>query len=171
MSACGAIFRARAGLAVTTIHGLCGAMPRDPCRGRGYGPLDRKVPGQPVELVLSADPPDHTGLRVLVSKAFTPRMVERLRPRAEAIPAEPIGMLREGAEVISGLAYPLPVMVITEILGVPPEDRDRFRGCSEILARALTGCLQTGSCRTPAGPEESFTTPSATSSRQAGTAR
>jgi cytochrome P450 len=39
-------------------------------------------------------------------------------------------MLREGVEVISGLAYPLPVMVITKILGVPPEDRERFRGCA-----------------------------------------
>ncbi|MCF6472219.1 cytochrome P450 [Nonomuraea sp. MG754425] len=87
------------------------------------------------------DPPDHTRLRALVSRAFTPRMVERLRPRVEAIADELIRELPEKADLVSGLAYPLPVMVISEMLGVPPEDRERFRGWSEKLARGLDPML------------------------------
>ncbi|MGW0802203.1 cytochrome P450 [Nonomuraea sp. NPDC002799] len=94
-----------------------------------------------MESFLFMDPPDHTRLRALVSRAFTPRMLERLRPRIEAITAELIGSLPEEADLISGFAYPLPVMVITELLGVPPEDYERFRGWSETLARSLDPML------------------------------
>ncbi|WP_246149433.1 cytochrome P450 [Nonomuraea turkmeniaca] len=141
MSAHGAIFRTRAGLIVATTHELCGAILRDPRFGHGSDPLYGRDPGQPVESFLWMDPPDHTRLRGLVSKAFTSRMVERLRPRIEAITAELIGALPEEADLVSGFAYPLPVMVITEMLGVPPEDHERFSGWSEILARSLDPML------------------------------
>ncbi|HEX4816266.1 MAG TPA: cytochrome P450 [Nonomuraea sp.] len=141
MSEQGAIFRTPAGLIVITTHELCGAMLRDPRFGHGSDPLQGRDPGQPVESFLWMDPPDHTRLRALVSKAFTPRMLERLRPRVEAIAAELIAALPEEADLLSGFAYPLPVMVITELLGVPPEDHARFRGWSEILARSLDPML------------------------------
>jgi len=88
---------------------------------------------------LFLDPPDHTRLRRLVSKAFTPRTVERLRPRVQALVDElldavvPTGSI----ELIEDLAYPLPVQVISEMLGVPPEDHERFKGWSKDLARGL----------------------------------
>ncbi|MFF0771946.1 cytochrome P450 [Nonomuraea wenchangensis] len=87
------------------------------------------------------DPPDHTRLRGLVSRAFTPRMVERLRPRVEAVTAGLIAALPEEGDLVSGFAYPLPVMVICEMLGVPPEDHERFQGWSETAARSLDPML------------------------------
>ncbi|MEO3874250.1 cytochrome P450 [Nonomuraea sp. B12E4] len=137
----GAIFHTRAGLLVATTHELCATLLRDPRFGRGSDPLDGNGAGEPVDSFLRLDPPDHTRLRALVSGAFTPRMIERLRPRIESITAELIVALPEEADIVSGLAYPLPVMVITELLGVPPEDHVRFRNWSDTLARGLDPML------------------------------
>jgi cytochrome P450 len=90
--------------------------------------------------MLVSDPPDHTRLRSLVQKAFTPRMVEQLRPRIGAIVRELIDRIatRGGPfDIITDLAYPLPVVVIAELLGVPPEDRETFRDWSAALAASL----------------------------------
>jgi cytochrome P450 len=90
--------------------------------------------------MLVSDPPDHTRLRALVQKAFTPRMVEQLRPRIAAIVRELNDRVvsRGGQfDVIADLAYPLPVVVIAELLGVPPEDRETFRDWSADLAASL----------------------------------
>jgi cytochrome P450 len=88
---------------------------------------------------LFMDPPDHTRLRGLVNKAFTPRTVERLRPRAEALVKELIDARIGSGEIdiIEDLAYPLPVTIISEMLGVPPEDRETFKEWSKEFARAL----------------------------------
>ncbi len=88
---------------------------------------------------LFMDPPDHTRLRSLVQKAFTPRTVENLRARIEQWVDELLGpaLQRGSMEVIEDLAYPLPVRVITEMLGVPHEDHDTFKGWSRELAGAL----------------------------------
>jgi cytochrome P450 len=88
---------------------------------------------------LLRDPPDHTRLRGLVSKAFTPKMVERLRPRAEELVAALLSTVERGAtmDVIEDLAYPLPVAIISELLGVPVEDHVTFRTWSKALARGL----------------------------------
>ncbi|MFC7591744.1 cytochrome P450 [Nonomuraea antimicrobica] len=141
MSARGALFRTPGGLLVATTHELCSTLLRDPRFGRGPGGGPNRDPGQPVESFLWMDPPDHTRLRALVSRAFTPRMIERLRPRVEAVTAELIDALPEEADLVEGLAYPLPVTVISEMLGVPQEDSERFRGWSEILARGLDPML------------------------------
>jgi cytochrome P450 len=101
------------------------------------GEVDRELADNRPFLFL--DPPDHTRLRRLVTKAFTPRTVERLRPRVQALVDElldavvPTGSI----ELIEDLAYPLPVQVISELLGVPPEDHERFKGWSRDLARGL----------------------------------
>lgn len=88
---------------------------------------------------LFMDPPDHTRLRGLVQKAFTPKTVENLRPRIQELVDELMApvMERGSMEVIEDLAYPLPVRVITEMLGVPLEDHDTFKGWSRELAGAL----------------------------------
>ena len=89
--------------------------------------------------MLSTDPPEHTRLRRLVSKAFTPRRVEKLRPRIEEIVGEllaPASRSRE-AELISEFAGPLPAIVIGELLGVPSEDHARFRALSNQLLSSM----------------------------------
>jgi cytochrome P450 len=89
--------------------------------------------------MLDRDPPDHTRLRSLVSKAFTPRVVEGLRPRIQQIVdglitrAEAAGSI----DVIEEFAYPIPVNVICEMLGVPVADHERFKGWSLDIARGL----------------------------------
>jgi cytochrome P450 len=93
--------------------------------------------------MLDRDPPDHTRLRGLVSKAFTPRVVETLRPHIQRIVD---GLLEQAAgagsmDLIEAFAYPLPVVVICEMLGVPVEDRDRFRHWGLDIARGLDAIL------------------------------
>lgn len=85
--------------------------------------------------MLFRDPPDHTRLRELVNLAFTPRIVHKLRPRIEAIAAELTDALLEADEVdlIREYAFPLPVIVIAELLGISPEDRQRFKDWSQDL--------------------------------------
>ncbi|WP_214108982.1 cytochrome P450 family protein [Acrocarpospora catenulata] len=85
--------------------------------------------------MLTADPPDHTRLRKLVSKAFTARRVEALRPRVQQLTDELLdAMAPHGeADLIEALAFPLPIIVISELLGVPVEDRDRLRDWSTLL--------------------------------------
>jgi cytochrome P450 len=89
--------------------------------------------------MLFVDPPDHTRLRALVNKAFTPGAVARLRPRVEEIVA---GLLDRVAgtgvmDVVEDLAYPLPVAVICELFGVPEADWEQFRAWSRELVRLL----------------------------------
>jgi len=95
--------------------------------------------GRPGRSMLVVDPPDHTRLRNLVTKAFTPRMVEQLRPRVESISSGLLDRLDGGREVdlIADFAYPLPVVVIAELLGVPARDRTRFQEWSAVLVRGL----------------------------------
>ena len=85
--------------------------------------------------MLNMDPPDHTRLRALVNKAFTARMIEQLAPRVQAIADELLGpVLPRGAmDLIEEFAFPLPIIVIAELLGVPPADRNRFRAWSRAL--------------------------------------
>jgi cytochrome P450 len=89
--------------------------------------------------MLLLNPPDHTRLRTLVTKAFTPRVVEGMRPRIQEIVNSLLDTVQNDhlMDVVSDLAYPLPVVVIAGMLGVPAEDRDKFKGWSRELARTL----------------------------------
>ncbi len=88
--------------------------------------------------LLATDPPEHTFLRGIVNRAFTPRSVDRLRPRIEALAQSLLAEQPAVGEwdLVSGLAQPLPVIVIAELLGIPPEDRARFKAWSERIALA-----------------------------------
>ena len=88
---------------------------------------------------LFRDPPDHTRLRGLVSKAFTPRVVESLRTRTQEVVDELLAAAMESDEVdlLEEFAYPLPVRIICDLLGVPLADQDRFKTWSNALARGL----------------------------------
>ena len=90
---------------------------------------------------LFLDPPDHTRLRRLVSKAFTPRTVERLVPLVEDLTTGMLDRAEDPLEVVGELAYPLPVTVISRMLGVPEQDHVRFAGWSEVLAKSLDDTL------------------------------
>jgi len=92
---------------------------------------------QSVRSMLTMDPPDHTRVRKLVNKAFTPRRIAALRGRIEAIVDELLAPVMHAGrmDVIDALAAPLPAIVIAELLGVPPEDHRRFKAwASEIVA-------------------------------------
>jgi len=95
-------------------------------------------------VLLFQDPPDHTRLRGLVSKAFTPRVMEGLRAHIEQLVDEMLDAVIDGGQmdVLGDLAYPLPVTVICELLGVPVEDRDQFRPWSSAASRLLDGDLE-----------------------------
>jgi cytochrome P450 len=89
--------------------------------------------------MLVTDPPDHTRLRTLVSKAFTPRTLAQLTPRIHEIVDQLLDAPSGHGEMdaISEFAYPLPITVIAEMLGVEPERRDFFRNASQKIAVAL----------------------------------
>ena len=88
--------------------------------------------------MLDRDPPDHTRLRALVHKAFTPRRVEQMRDRVQALTDELLDAARSRGEVdlIRDYALPLPTTIIAEMLGVPAADRHKFHAWSNALVAA-----------------------------------
>jgi hypothetical protein len=88
---------------------------------------------------LFLDPPDHTRLRKLVNKAFTQRRVEALRTRVAEVVDELLDLAgsRGEMDVVADLAYPLPVKIISEMLGVPASDEEQFKAWSRVLAKSL----------------------------------
>ena len=111
----------------------------------GHGTWGEPSPGQQALVdmqrhwMLFLNPPDHTRLRGLVHKAFTPRMVEQLQPKIEAITDNLLDRVQAAGQMdlIADLAYPLPVMVIAEMLGLPAADYQTFHQLSTDLARTL----------------------------------
>src|SRR3989442_13213197 len=89
--------------------------------------------------MLAMDPPEHTRLPGLVTLAFTPRRVRQLAPRIEAIAHELLdaALARREGDLVEALTYPLPVVVIAELIGVPAEDRARFRAGSNAIVAPL----------------------------------
>ena len=85
--------------------------------------------------MLDSDPPDHERLRRLVNKAFTSRRIEQLRPRIQQITDDLLAAIGDAREVdlLDAFAFPLPVTVICELLGVPTDDRDDFREWTGLL--------------------------------------
>lgn len=85
--------------------------------------------------MLSTDPPDHDRLRRLVTKAFTARRIEQLRPRVTQITASLLDAMPAGGEVdlLAAFAFPLPITVICELLGIPDSDRDDFRAWTRAI--------------------------------------
>ncbi len=100
-------------------------------------PYERFAPWNLVNehAMLEMEPPDHTRLRRLVSHAFTPRRVEQLRDRVRAIADELVDGLVEagGGDLLADLAEPLPVAVISELLGIEGEERDLLRPWSNAI--------------------------------------
>jgi cytochrome P450 len=108
---------------------------RDPALALDAEELARFSSGMPQSMafleehMLNKDGDDHRRLRRLVTRAFTPRMVEQLRPRIQELADELIDRVEARGEmdVVEEFAFPLPITVIAELLGIPAADRDRFR--------------------------------------------
>ncbi|HXP18049.1 MAG TPA: cytochrome P450 [Streptosporangiaceae bacterium] len=123
-------------------HRDCSRILRDP---RASSERDRSLLSQPdaerTRSFLSLDPPDHTRLRRLVARAFTARVVATLEPRIRAVTAELLSAAAAAGgrelELVSQLAYPLPVRIISELIGVPPADHARFAAWSAKLAHSV----------------------------------
>lgn len=94
---------------------------------------------QPPPSMLGSDPPRHTRLRSLVNSAFTPRIIQRLEPRMHEITEELVDAAidRGAVDLVDALTYPLPVVMIAEIIGVPIEDRTQFRAWSDAIVKTL----------------------------------
>ncbi len=132
----------------------CKAALRDPRLAKHFAEsLDVRAPGwreRPglawaSRTMLNLDGPEHTRLRRLVVREFTPRTVEVLRPQVEALVDELLDSLIEGevGELMDQLAFQLPIAVIGTVLGVPPEDRPQFRE----LTQALTAVFEVSATR------------------------
>jgi cytochrome P450 len=95
-------------------------------------------------VMLVKDGADHSRLRGLVNKAFTPRMVEALRPRVVGLVDELLDALagRDEIDLLTDFAAPLPIIVIAELLGIPPEDREQLRHWSDAMATFLDGSIR-----------------------------
>ena len=143
-----ALHRSGDGLWVLTRHADVQAALRDPrlsSNPRHVDPAQRQrtapslLGNLDIELMLIADAPEHTRLRRLTSKAFTPRAIEAMRPRVVELVDGLLDRLADQHEVdlMEALAKPLPVLVICELLGVPSADQERFKPWSTAIARVI----------------------------------
>jgi cytochrome P450 len=114
----------------------------DLARREQFDAIAREEGGDPSNrdhAILNIDPPDHTRLRKLLSQGFTPRTIERLRPRVQELVDEALDRA-EGSDrwdLVPEMAFPLPFQVISEMLGMPDGDRDQIRDWSHTLTRTL----------------------------------
>ncbi|HLY14390.1 MAG TPA: cytochrome P450 [Candidatus Limnocylindrales bacterium] len=139
------------GMWLVTRYEDVAAVARDPLRfsnaGRVAGRMAGFSAGEQAELapfrahfgagLIDSDPPDHARLRSLVVRAFTPRVVEAMRPRIAALVEELVGRHRPigRLDAVRDLAYPLPSIVIAEILGLPAGDRAQFKHWADVISR------------------------------------
>jgi pimeloyl-[acyl-carrier protein] synthase len=110
-------------------------------------PPETRAQVQPLERhfergLLNVDPPDHTRMRTLINKSFTPRAVAAMVPAIQQLVDQCLDQVQDQGrlDVIRDLAFPLPVIVVARMMGVPPADRDQFKEWSTaIVAFQATG--------------------------------
>ncbi|MBI3784022.1 MAG: cytochrome P450 [Deltaproteobacteria bacterium] len=134
------VHRSKLGMWVLSRYDDCWAAMRDPRLGKDYAPQieQRFGPDWRRHLSLTAGEhsmlntsgPEHTRLRKLVTKSFTPRMIENLKPVIERVVNQLLDPVADagGGNVLEAVGFPLPVTIIGEMLGVPEADRPQFRG-------------------------------------------
>jgi cytochrome P450 len=113
--------------------------PDDPRRARRARQRQRLEDGTAAKSILNLDPPDHTRLRRLVSQAFTPTAIERLRPRVQQLVDDVLDRAAEqgSMEVVEELAFPVPFQVISDLLDIPTDRSDDVRAWSQVLTASL----------------------------------
>jgi cytochrome P450 len=99
--------------------------------------------GRQTKMMFRRDPPDHTRMRRQVYKAFTPKAAKEMRPRLQALVDEALEQMaaKGEAELIGDFAYLLPLVVISEMLGMPRGDDERIRGWSQAITKAIDPSL------------------------------
>jgi cytochrome P450 len=131
------VVRADDGALVVTRHADCVTVTRDPRLGHmpthmlefvSPGWADHPALHQLFTSVLALNPPDHTRLRRLVSSSFTARRVQALRPRIAQMVQDLLARMEGEVDFVDAFAFPLPVNVIGELLGIPEADRAQFQG-------------------------------------------
>jgi P450-derived glycosyltransferase activator len=133
----GPLTRTRNGIWVSTSHRVCDAVLRD----RRFGV---RLEGESQELeasFLTQNPPDHTRLRRLALPAFSPKAVASYQPRIERTVASLLDRAQSAGQfdLVAGFAAPLPIAVITDLLGIPDADADAFARYGAIMGSALDG--------------------------------
>jgi cytochrome P450 len=145
------VFRSALGVVVVGRYDDCQTVLRDPRFGKGemgaiwegYGLTEAEWFARFPDLerrttsMLGLDPPDHTRLRRLVAKAFTPKTVENLRPDIERLTDELLDRCDGAADVIAELALPLPMNVIGEMLGIPATERAELQPLVRAAVKTL----------------------------------
>ncbi|BFU44369.1 cytochrome P450 [Krasilnikovia sp. MM14-A1004] len=140
MRAAGPLAPTRLNNWVTVSHRVCSAVLRDRRFGVNATELTVPVPDDEFDMsFLDRDPPDHTRLRRLAQPAFSPRHMAGYRPRVEARVDELLDRAGDDFDLVSAFAAPLPIAVITDLLGVPDADADRFTRYGAVIGSALEG--------------------------------
>ena len=113
--------------------------PDDPRRARRERQRQRIEEGQVAKSILNLDPPDHTRLRRLVSLAFTPTAIDRLRPRVQQLVDDVLDRAAErgSMELVEELAFPVPFQVISDLLALPTDGSEQIRDWSQTLTASL----------------------------------
>ncbi len=146
----GPVYRSRSGMYAITSHALCSQVLRDPrFQARDlaglpadHDPVTADAGGSALSgSFLEQDPPDHTRLRRLVAPAFRPRLVRGYRERIEVVAHDLLDRAtgRDSFDLIADFAAPLPITVITELLGIPDVDTDRFAHFGAVVGSSISG--------------------------------
>ncbi|HLN60249.1 MAG TPA: cytochrome P450, partial [Symbiobacteriaceae bacterium] len=106
-----------------------------PAVARAQGSVDPATEARIESSLISSDPPRHTQLRALINRAFTPRAVAALEPRIVEIANELLDRVAASGKIdlVQEFSYPLPVIVIAELLGVPMADQEKFKHWSDVV--------------------------------------
>jgi cytochrome P450 len=115
-------------------------VPADPARQKRRERFQKRIEeGRTSKSILNLDPPDHTRLRRLVTQAFTPSAIERLRPRIQQLVDDVLDVAAErgSMELVDELAFPMPFQVISDLLALPTDRSDEVRDWSQALTASL----------------------------------
>ena len=142
LAARGSVVRTPGGTVTVTGHAEVAAALKSSQIGWGDGQLasehfSRDAEGKLIRQFFFMDPPDHTRIRSLVAKAFTSRLVERLRPVAERIVRELIASAGTSFDLMAKIAHPLPALLLGDLMGVPAADIEQFRLWAAAIGRGL----------------------------------
>jgi cytochrome P450 PksS len=135
------VYQMDSGSWLLTRYDDCEALQGDSRFAKDYEQVDSSTSfrSSPMGMInrhmLTVDPPDHTRLRGLVHKAFTPRIINEMNARVQEIADNLLAAVagRSETDLVADFAFPLPITVIAELLGVPFEDRDKFRRWSQTI--------------------------------------
>jgi P450-derived glycosyltransferase activator len=143
----GPVYRSRLGYSAVTSHELCAKVLRDPVFGirdsKGTLPPGQELPIGTEPSLLELDPPDHGRLRKLVAPAFRPKLLADYRPRIERTAQRLLDQIDMSGrfDLIADFAAPLPITVISELLGIPEDRRGEFARYGALTGQALDGRL------------------------------